>query len=116
MEDIEKKLKEKYKYVMGHFNKKEATLEKEFSRFSKLHAMMVFALALYRNPSLYEHKLFKNVINPYPELNEDKRLSKNLDEFTELRGKKIFMDIYKLCWRIAKDYMDKDGCFKNRIY
>ena len=48
--------------------------------------------------------------------NEDKRLSKILDEITSLRGKKLFNDIYIVCWETAKDYMDKKGFFKNRIY
>ena len=116
MENIEKKLDERRKNVCKLLGDKVfESLDTEFTAYSRLHSKMVIALAIVRAPNILSHKLFKK-INIYPEETGEKRITKILDEIYGLRGKKIFMDLYNLCWRVAKEYILIDGCFSTRIY
>ena len=116
MEDIEKKFAERRKYVLSLCTENIfEDFDKESKKYLALHSKMVVALALVHKASLYEHTLFKK-INTHPELKGEKRLSKTLDAVHSIRGEKLYMDIYNLCWRTAKKYIDKNGCFTTRIY
>lgn len=114
MEDFEKKFKEKReKFFKDDEN---VTLDKEFKKYSELHVKMVVALAVIWKPEILDDKTFQK-INTYPELEGKKRVSHILNEICgELRGQKIYMELYELCWKEAEKHMDEYGCFSNRIY
>ena len=116
MENIEKEFEKRRKRVLALCGDNTfENLDREFGGFSKLHSKMVFALAIKNEPAVCKHPLFKN-INFHPELTGERRVTTILAEITKLRGEKIFMDIYDLCWTVAEKYINTDGCFSSRIY